>query len=363
MVSMLKRMRKGLPFNPLEVLKQGKYFDEQRSKRLHLNLIIDPLATDDIIGDTRLLFVPQTNNAIVKTRVLIEDAREMVPRGATFSVLVLGEEVFEQRAIKRVQALQEIVARMIKHEQPYVIVTKSEKVISLGQLFDTPAQNIVNAGSYEALAAKLALWCAESLPNDRLALAANFEFVRHAAALEFVKATALQNGVVGGVVFLPGADMPIMTLNQIKMVLQIAAAYGEPMNAARVKELASVVAGAFVSRTIARELVGAVPGIGWVVKAGIGYGATYAMGLAIIEYFSMGGSEVSFADYIKGAKGDIADKAREIAEKRTNAATETDDMKVLRKDFKAYKVKQFAQTSAKEVKRMYIESKGTRDNA
>ena len=39
------------------------------------------------------------------------------------------------------------------------------------------------------------------------------------------------------VVFIPGADMPIMTLNQAKMLLQIAAAYGQPLSAERIKEL------------------------------------------------------------------------------------------------------------------------------
>ena len=55
----------------------------------------------------------------------------------------------------------------------------------------------------------------------------------------------MQNAGVGLVVFIPGADLPIMTLNQAKMLLQIAAAYGEPMGKERVKELAAVVGGAF----------------------------------------------------------------------------------------------------------------------
>lgn len=360
-MSALKFFRKGVPVNPLEVFKEGKYFDEQRAKRLHVNLVIDALADDDIIGDTRMLLVPQTNNAIVKTRVLVEDEREMAPQGATFTVIVLGEEILEPSAAQRAHALKKLIDRMERHKQPCAIVTKSEKVVSLAALLDTSVQNIISVESYEALAAKLALWCAENMPEERLALAANFEFVRHSVALEFVKATALQNGVVGGVVFIPGADMPIMTLNQIKMVLQIAAAYGEPMNMARVKELATVVAGAFVSRTIARELVAFIPGVGWAIKAGIGYGATYAMGLAVVEYFSMGGNEISFGDFIKGAKDDIIDKAHDIAEKHMSEDEAT--TKPQRRAETAHSVAHFARSSAKEVKRLYIESKGTRDNA
>ena len=57
-------------------------------------------------------------------------------------------------------------------------------------------------------------------------------------ANEFVKATAWQNALIGGVAIIPGADMPLMTANQAKMLLQIAAAYGQQLDTERVKELA-----------------------------------------------------------------------------------------------------------------------------
>jgi hypothetical protein len=63
--------------------------------------------------------------------------------------------------------------------------------------------------------------------------------------------------------------MPVMTLNQAKMVLQIAGAYGQPISVERAKELFVVVGGAFAMRHIARQLVSLVPGIGFIIKAGI----------------------------------------------------------------------------------------------
>ena len=72
---------------------------------------------------------------------------------------------------------------------------------------------------------------------------------------------AVQNAGIGLVPLLPGADMPVMTLNQAKMVLQIAAAYGQPMGKDRVKEVAPVVASAFACRALARELIGLVKAV------------------------------------------------------------------------------------------------------
>ena len=113
--------------------------------------------------------------------------------------------------------------------------------------------------------------------------------MRRAVAEEAVKATAFQNAVIGGVTVIPGADMPLMTANQAKMVLQIAAAYGQPLGAERIKELAAVVGGGFALRAIARQALAFVPGFGWAIKAGIGYTGTMAMGYAAIEYFEAGG--------------------------------------------------------------------------
>ena len=126
-----------------------------------------------------------------------------------------------------------------------------------------------------------------------------------------MSATSLQNAGIGLVLFIPGADMPLMTLNQAKMLLQIAAAYGEPMSVARVKELAAIVGGAFACRSVARQVAGAVPAIGWAVKAGVGYAGTKAMGLAAVEYFERGGNIAGLAGVVSAATatqiaGDVA---------------------------------------------------------
>ena len=153
-------------------------------------------------------------------------------------------------------------------------------------------------------------WIIDACADKRLAFALAFPFARRPLSVESVYATSAQNAGIGLVAFIPGADMPIMTLNQAKMLLQIAAAYGEPLDKGRVKELAAVVGGAFACRAAARQLVGVVPGLGWAVKAGIGYAGTFAMGRAAIEYFEGGGNVSGVASVVAAARDKAAGAVR-----------------------------------------------------
>lgn len=154
----------------------------------------------------------------------------------------------------------------------------------------------------DQLSARMGEWVVACFRSKRLAFAQAFDFVRRPLSLESVRSTSMQNAGVGLVAFIPGADLPIMTLNQAKMVLQIAAAYGQPLTAERAKELAAVVGGGFACRAAARQLVGIVPALGWAVKAGIGYAGTSAMGHAAIEYFEHGGNVAGIAAVVAEAR-------------------------------------------------------------
>jgi len=103
-----------------------------------------------------------------------------------------------------------------------------------------------------------------------------------------VLTNAAQNGVIGVVVIIPGADMPAMTANQIRMVLKIAHAYGEELTLDRALEILSVVGVGFVLRMVARQALDFVPGFGWAVKGAVGFSGTVALGQAAIAYFESG---------------------------------------------------------------------------
>ena len=184
---------------------------------------------------------------------------------------------------------------------------------SAGSSDDPDAPIPIDDAAAAALDRRMGEWVVAACREKRLALALSFPFVRKPLSLEAVSATSLQNAGIGLVLFIPGADMPLMTLNQAKMLLQIAAAYGEPMSAARVKELAAIVAGGFACRSVARQVAGAVPAIGWAVKAGVGYAGTKAMGLAAVEYFERGGNIAGLAGVVSSATAKATQIAGDVA--------------------------------------------------
>ena len=184
---------------------------------------------------------------------------------------------------------------------------------SAGSSDDPDAPIPIDDAAAAALDRRMGEWVVAACREKRLALALSFPFVRRPLSLEAVGATSLQNAGIGLVLFIPGADMPLMTLNQAKMLLQIAAAYGEPMSAARVKELAAIVAGGFACRSVARQVAGAVPAIGWAVKAGVGYAGTKAMGLAAVEYFERGGNIAGLAGVVSSATAKATQIAGDVA--------------------------------------------------
>jgi uncharacterized protein (DUF697 family) len=116
-------------------------------------------------------------------------------------------------------------------------------------------------------------------------LAAGLPVVRRAVCAELIESYARKNGIVGAAVFVPGVDMPVLTLNQLRLVLRIAAAYGEEIDAQRLPEIAGVIGSAFGLRALARELLDFVPVAGWLVKGAVAYGGTKAVGEAAVRYF------------------------------------------------------------------------------
>lgn len=130
--------------------------------------------------------------------------------------------------------------------------------------------------------------CAEMAGDHLVALGRRYPAIREAAVRRVIFRTAAQNGLIGLVVFVPGADMPAMALNQAKMVLDIAAIYGEPIDTERAVELLGLVGLGLGLRGLARRLVRYAPGVGWVVKGITGYTATVGIGLAAVEYFERG---------------------------------------------------------------------------
>ena len=333
-----------LPVDIPAVLKEATDIDAASSTPIAVSVLIDDAAPGDVIGHVRAAFA----SAGAKTRVTVGYLQEepYVPfAGDDMAVIVAGGSaiVGAQAACLRAAGIPVMVATSMPHlvdgiaeasgfpipegdvVAPRVRSAAAGIARALGGMADAGSSAsdagdggnepiVIDEASAASLDARMGEWIIAACRHKKLAFALAFPFVRRPLSIDAVNATAMQNGAVGLLPIIPGADMPIMTLNQAKMLLQIAAAYGQPMSTERIKELACVVGGAFALRNVARSVAGAIPVLGWAVRAGVGYAGTEAMGRAAIEYFEAGGDIVGFATVVQKARDGAVEAAAAAAD-------------------------------------------------
>jgi uncharacterized protein (DUF697 family) len=131
---------------------------------------------------------------------------------------------------------------------------------------------------------------ARVLGDQAIAAGRRYPALREAVADMLVGRAARQSGAIGVVVVIPKADMPAITLIQVRLVAQLAALHGRPLDARRGLEVAGILASAFGWRAVARRGVQTMPVAGFAVRGGVAYTATLAVGEAARAYFAQAGS-------------------------------------------------------------------------
>lgn len=314
---------KKMPLDVREVMKAAADTEAARSMLISVCVYYDAQSPAELVELVRHAFDTRARNATVRVVPYEAGASMMLPE-ADLAVLVAGLSSETGKLANDIRALG--IPVLTVTTMPFIVkeqaratgwalleedVVHPETSIDGGAL---PPTSDFNQEPYpltidrqESLLGRMGAWVVDTFREKRLAFALAFGFVRRPLSVEFVNATAMQNAGIGLVVVIPGADMPVMTLNQAKMVLQIAAAYDQKLGKERIGELVAVVGGGFACRAVARQVVAAVPGFGWAVKAGIGYGGTVAMGYAAIAYFEkLVGEGASVADAMAAARIEAA---------------------------------------------------------
>lgn len=354
-----------LPVNVSEVLKIATDMKEVASTPISVSIYIDDTAPGALVGHVRSAF----SSAAEHTRVTIdyidsdpvaiksnedagvfvagesarigEEAKRLREAGVPAMVVCADSEKVESRAPAAggpIPARDGVAPGKLEPQLGAAILSK---VLFLGAKVpqganamrvedtpDGPVEEVVGDDahvgavtlddeSFRVLDARMGKWVISAIKDKDLAFAMSFPFIRRPLAEDAITATSLQNCAVGLVPFLPGADMPIMTFNQVKMTLQIATAYGQPLDADRVKEIAVIVAGAFVCRNLVRTATKAIPFAGWLISGGMGFAATEAMGRAMVEYFEAGGDIVGVASVMQTAR----DKAMKVSKQAAASPT------------------------------------------
>ena len=310
-----------LPIDVKALLNEVANIDEARNTPLSISVYIDESAPADLAAHVRNAFA--SSSASMRMTVSYLDSSFLPHPTDDVAVIVAGTSAVVGPAATAIRAVG-VPVMVVTTLATYVAAKASEggHAIPDGDLVTPDVEEgadepvVLDDDAAATLDDRMGRWVVAACSDKRLAFAIALPFIRRPLARDAVQTTSIQNVGIGLVPILPGADLPIMTLNQAKMVLQIAAAYGHAMDKNRLKELGVCVGGAFVCRTLARELTEFLPILGWLIKPGIAYGGTAALGYAIIEYFEGGENATGVAAVVERAteKGsELADRARAIA--------------------------------------------------
>lgn len=202
--------------------------------------------------------------------------REGLARDAAALVHVLaaepGEEdrkILREAEKRRVPAAAVLAGPTLDPRVPYVLAT-DVLVVETGSSFPLD---------------EIAAVVARRLGERGTSLAARVPVVRAAVCAELIARASRRNGLLGAAIFIPGADFPVLTMNQLRLVLRLGAAHGFAVDNERLPEILGVIGGGLALRTAARQVVALVPFAGWAVKGGVAYAGTRALGEAAVRYF------------------------------------------------------------------------------
>lgn len=121
-------------------------------------------------------------------------------------------------------------------------------------------------------------------PALAVALGRALPAYRHHATNKVIRNASVLNAIIGAEP-IPGLDIPFLMAVQARMVLRIAAIFGEAMSFQRANTLAATIVGGMVLRYLVIELAKFIPGPGWIASAIISGAGTWSIGQVAVRYF------------------------------------------------------------------------------
>jgi uncharacterized protein (DUF697 family) len=250
---------------------------------------LHPLALWNVAKEVRLAASDERALALAGAPELVSALSRELGRDGDASALV-GPEALDRAAalvlvlVHRPSVLDEALLKKARRARVPVVCLAAGPVEE--PIPFVLATDVVRAEPGEGFPLEeLADVLARRLGEAATPLAARLPVLRDAVCAHLVESFARRNAITAAAVFVPGADLPILTLNQARLVLRIASAYGAEIDRQRLPELLGVLGAGFGLRALAREALDFVPVAGWALKGAVAYAGTRALGEAARRYF------------------------------------------------------------------------------
>jgi hypothetical protein len=213
---------------------------------------------------------PLLRQQLLRGRADPEAVRVGGPDGADAYVHVLTsvpsvEDLALFRRARRGRASAVVVAVGLSDRAasiPYVLATDVVRIDAGG---DFPLDEIASA-------------VAARLGEDAAPLAARVPLLRGPVCARLVESLARRNALLGAAVWVRGTDLPVLALNELRLVLRLAQANGTDGIRDLAPELAATLGAGLGLRTVARQLLHRFPEAAWPLRIAVAYAGTRTIG-------------------------------------------------------------------------------------
>lgn len=197
---------------------------------------------------------------------------------------------------------RELYGTIKKLNKPTIIAVNKVDTLTGGEAGDQLATEVaVMLGAYgvipisaktgENVAEELIPAIIDSSPEAALAIGRELPAFRREAAQRIIRNSTLI-GLAAGLEPIPFVDIPILLGTQVRLVLRLAALYGEPLDSTdamlHARELVATIAGGLGMRLLAEQAAKLVPIGGDFVAGAIAGAATWSIGQVALEYYENG---------------------------------------------------------------------------
>ena len=278
----------------------------QGAELVHVGIYVDPAAPAELISWIKSAFVPEKDTAYVHVEKLEAGRTPVVPEHSRVAIIVAGDSE---------QLVGEASAALIAAGIPAVVVCESsvDAPDISAHIPQDSSIALVSASSQQALRDKLGSWMVAAIP-DSLTLAGCFPFVRSAKTSQLIGSCAATNAVVGAISLPSAAQMPIMSLNQAKMALDITSIHGIDEVSQQAPIVAAVVGAGLLYRQVARIILNRLPGLGIVAKAGVAFAGSYATGRILDTILSSDDGGQSIREGFQGVVDSAVNTVMELSQ-------------------------------------------------
>ena len=250
----------------------------------YTHIYVDSLASEEAILAVHTYFMPERTDATVRVSKLVDgvsfDSRGAGRTGKNATIPDIAVIIPTPTS-----QYEDALAMLVSHSIPCAVVVESavEAPKIADSLYNTGLISIIAGTTEGVLFDRLSSWIATATEKS-VSFAAAYPLCRIQVVKQITAVCAKENAAIGAVAFVPGSDMPLMTARQIRLALDITAAYNINVSVETIAELLGVVGAGFGYRTVARTVAGVVPGFGWALKAGMGYAGTHTTARIIHSY-------------------------------------------------------------------------------